>query len=290
LIVASGMIVGGTSNPLVGEEVTAADEIGEAIHDAADDKHVAAIILRIDSPGGSYVASDTIWREIVRAKEKKPVVVSMSGVAASGGYFIAAPANAILADGATITGSVGVYAGKFVLSGLWDKLGINWSRVQSGANAGLWTSNAPFTPEQWQKFQQQLDRVYGDFIGKVAQGRKLDTAKVEAAAGGRIWTGQDAVNAGLVDRVGGLTDAVQMARNLAGLAKDREIALVPFPAERNLFELWAERLFGTDAVASRRSFVTLLRAVHALAPVIQTVAPMVENGDQRLLAPPMQVK
>lgn len=290
LIVASGMIVGGTSNPLVGEEVTAADEIGEAIHDAADDKDVAAIILRIDSPGGSYVASDTIWREIVRAKEKKPVVVSMSGVAASGGYFIAAPANAILADGATITGSVGVYAGKFVLSGLWDKLGINWSRVQSGANAGLWTSNAPFTPEQWQKFQQQLDRVYGDFIGKVAQGRKLDTAKVEAAAGGRIWTGQDAVNAGLVDRVGGLTDAVQMARNLAGLAKDREIALVPFPAERNLFELWAERLFGTDAVASRRSFATLLRAVHALAPVIQTVAPMVENGDQRLLAPAMQVK
>jgi protease-4 len=207
LIVASGMIVGGTSNPLVGEEVTAADDIGEAIHDAADDEDVAAIILRIDSPGGSYVASDTIWREIVRAKEKKPVVVSMSGVAASGGYFIAAPANAILADGATITGSVGVYAGKFVLSGLWDKLGINWSRVQSGANAGLWTSNAPFTPEQWQKFQQQLDRVYGDFIGKVAQGRKLDTAKVEAAAGGRIWTGQDAVNAGLVDRVGGLTDA-----------------------------------------------------------------------------------
>jgi protease IV len=290
LIVASGMIIGGSSNPLIGEEVTAADDIGEAIHEAADDEDIAAIILRIDSPGGSYVASDTIWREIVRAKEKKPVVVSMSGVAASGGYFIAAPANAIIADGATITGSVGVYAGKFVLSGLWEKLGINWSRVQSGANAGLWTSNAPFTPEQWQKFQQQLDRVYADFVGKVAEGRKLDHAKAEAAAGGRIWTGQDAVNAGLVDRIGGLADAVQIARNLAGLAADRELALVPFPAERNIFEIWAEELFGADAAATRRSFASVLRAVHALAPLIESVAPMTDAGDQRLLAPPMQVQ
>ena len=171
---------------------------------------------------------------------------------------IAAPANAILADGATITGSVGVYAGKFVLSGLWDKLGINWSRVQSSTNAGLWTSNAPFTPEQWQKFQQQLDRVYADFVGKVAQGRKLETAKVEAAAGGRIWTGQDAVNAGLVDRVGGLTDAVQTARNLAGLAKDREIALVPFPAGtyRDLCRALGRAAIGADAVAMRRSFAS----------------------------------
>lgn len=290
LIVASGAIVGGSADPLFGEEVTAADDIGAAILEAAEDEDIAAILLRIDSPGGSYVASDTIWREIVRAKETKPVVVSMAGVAASGGYFIAAPANAILADRATITGSVGVYAGKFVLSGLWEKLGVGWSRVEAGANAGIWSANAPFTPAQWEKFQAQLDRIYADFVGKVAEGRKLDPAKAEAAAGGRIWTGEDALKAGLVDRIGGLMEAVAVAKDLAEIAPEREVALVPFPAERDLFEIWAEELFGTKAPATRRSIASLLRAIHAVAPFAERLAPMVEGRDQRLMAPPVTVR
>lgn len=290
LIVASGAIVGGSADPLFGEEVTAADDIGAAILEAAADEDIAAILLRIDSPGGSYVASDTIWREVVSAMEAKPVVVSMAGVAASGGYFIAAPANAILADPATITGSVGVYAGKFVLSGFWEKLGVGWSRVEAGANAGIWSANAPFTPAQWEKFQAQLDRIYADFVGKVATGRKLDPAKAEAAAGGRIWTGEDALKAGLVDRIGGLTEAVAVAKDLAKLAPEREVALVPFPAERDLFEIWAEELFGTKAPATRRSLASLLRAIHAVAPFAERLAPMVEGRDQRLMAPPVTVR
>ncbi len=289
LIVASGPIVGGASDPLLGEEMAAADDLTTAIRDAAEDADIAAIVLRIDSPGGSYLASDTIWREIVRAKQKKPVVVSMAGVAASGGYFIAAPANVILADPGTVTGSIGVYAGKFVLSGLWEKLGVKWGRVEGGANAGIWSANQPFTPEQWEKFQAQLDRTYADFLAKVREGRKLDPAKVEAAAGGRIWTGEDALNAGLVDRLGGLADAVEVAKDLAGIAPERDAELIPFPAERDFFELWTEELLGVRAPALRRSIATMLRMLDAVAPLAERLAPLVEGGDQRLLAPPTTI-
>ncbi|HXV22734.1 MAG TPA: signal peptide peptidase SppA [Alphaproteobacteria bacterium] len=290
LIVASGPIMGGSSDPLIGEEVAAADDLVTAIRDAAEESDIAAILLRIDSPGGSYVASDTIWREIVRAKEKKPVVVSMAGVAASGGYFIAAPASAILADPGTVTGSIGVYAGKFVLSELWEKLGVKWGRIEGGANAGIWSANQPFTPSQWEKFQTQLDRTYADFLDKVREGRKLDLTKVEAAAGGRIWTGEDALNAGLVDRLGGLAEAVEVAKELAGIAAERKAALVPFPAERDFFELWTEELLGVRAPALRRSIATVLRTLDAVAPVAERLAPLLEGGDQRLMAPPTTIR
>jgi protease-4 len=289
LIVASGAIVGGSADPLFGEKVTAADDLVDAIRAAAVDEAIDAILLRIDSPGGSYVASDTIWREVVRAKEKKPVVVSMSGVAASGGYFIAAPASAILAAPGTVTGSIGVYAGKFVLTGLWEKLGINWGGVAGGANAGIWSANQPFTPEQWQKFQALLDRTYADFLAKVREGRKLDAAKVEAAAGGRIWTGEDALKAGLVDRIGGLAEAVATAKELAEIPPERAAALVPFPAEQDFFELFAEELIGVRAPQTRRAVATLLRAVDAVAPLAERLAPMVDARERRLLAPEVVV-
>lgn len=285
LIVASGPIVGGSSDPLFAEEMAAADDVGTAVREAAEDAQIDAILLRIDSPGGSYVASDTIWREVARAKEKKPVVVSMAGVAASGGYFIAAPASAILADPGTVTGSIGVYAGKFVLNGLWEKLGVGWDEVAGGANAGIWSANQPFTPEQWSKFQAQLDRTYADFLAKVREGRKLDAAKVEAAAGGRIWSGEDALAVGLVDRLGGLAEAVEVAKDLAGIAPGREAVLVPFPAERDFFELWTEELFGVRAPALRRSLATALRALDALAPLAERLAPLIAAREQRLLAP-----
>jgi protease-4 len=291
LILASGAIVGGSVDPLFGEEVTAADDLVEAIREAAEDEAIVAILLRIDSPGGSYVASDTIWREVVRAKERKPVVVTMSGVAASGGYFIAAPASAILADPGTVTGSIGVYAGKFVLSGLWDKLGVTWDGVAGGENAGIWSANQPFTPEQWRKFQELLDRTYADFLTKVREGRKLDADKAEAAAGGRVWTGEDALKAGLVDRIGGLAEAVATARELAKIPPERATALVPFPAERDFFEIVTEELFGTSAPATRRGVATLLRAVDAIAPLAERLAPLIEARERRLLAPEaMQVR
>ena len=285
LIVASGAIVGGSADPLFGEEVTAADDLVAAIRAAVDDGEIDAILLRIDSPGGSYVASDTIWREVVRAKEKKPIVVSMSGVAASGGYFIAAPASAILAAPGTVTGSIGVYAGKFVLTGMWEKLGINWGAVHGGANAGIWSANQRFTLEQWRKFQALLDRTYADFVTKVQEGRKLDAAKVEAAAGGRIWTGEDALKMGLVDKIGGLAQAVATAKELAGIPPEREAALVPFPAERDLFEIFTEELIGVRAPATRRAVVMLLRAVDAVAPLAERLAPIVDARERRLLAP-----
>ena len=290
LVAAAGQIVGGDGGGLFGAELTTAEETSEAIADAAEDDDVAAIVLRIDSPGGSYLASDTIWREVIRAREKKPVVVSMAGVAASGGYFIAAPASAILADPGTITGSIGVYSGKFVLADLWAKLGIGWDGVTAGANAGMWSPNAPFTEAQWKKFQIQLDRVYADFTAKVASGRKLDAAKVEAVAGGRIYTGEDAVAAGLVDRVGGLAEAVALAKEHAQIPPEREARIIPFPAERDFFGMWSETLFGAQSPALRRAVWALVRAGDAAAPAVERVAPMVEGGDTLLLAPGVWVR
>jgi protease-4 len=189
-----------------------------------------------------------------------------------------------------VTGSIGVYAGKFVLTGLWEKLGVTWGGVAGGANAGIWSANQPFTPEQWQKFQALLDRTYADFLAKVQEGRKLDPAKAEAAAGGRIWTGEDALKAGLVDKIGGLAEAVATAKELAKIAPERATALVPFPAERDLFELFTEELFGVRAPAARRGVANLLRAVDAVAPLAERLAPVLDARERRLLAPEVVVR
>jgi protease-4 len=213
-----------------GDVVMDAQTVSEALRSAREDPAVKAILFRIDSPGGSYVAADTIWREVARAREEgKPVVVSMSGVAASGGYFVAAPAAVIVAEPTTITGSIGVFGGKFVLSELWTKLGVTFDGVQAGANADMDSANRDYSFAGWNHLQASLDTIYQDFVTKVGAGRKLGADAVEQVAKGQVWSGADAAQNGLVDKLGGLSVAIAEARRAAGLAPDTPIQLVPFP-------------------------------------------------------------
>lgn len=203
------------------------DSIVAALRQARDTEGAVAIVLRLDSPGGSYVASDTIWQEVRRTREAGiPIVASMGNVAASGGYFVAAPADAIVADRATITGSIGVLSGKFVLEGLWADLDIGWDGVGFGANADMYSPNQPFTEAQWLKLDETLDRIYEDFLLRVADGRGMERDAVREVAQGQIWSGTDALERGLVDELGGLRAAIAVALEKAGYARTDDYRLV----------------------------------------------------------------
>lgn len=244
VIYGTGTIVPGRGSldPLSGEAGMGADTIAAALRTAARDEDVKAIILRIDSPGGSYVASDTIWRETLEVKAKgKPLIVSMANVAASGGYFIAMNATKIVAEPATLTGSIGVYAMKMVTKDLWNKVGLSWGAVSTSANAAMWSSLSSFSGEDRQRVDAWLDFVYGDFTAKVAEGRKLAPAAVEAAAQGRVWTGRRAKELGLVDELGGMDKAVTLAKEAAKLGADAPVKLVAFPEHQGLLRLLLER-------------------------------------------------
>jgi len=219
LIYAAGPIRRGRSGrgPLSGGAM-GSDTVTAALRAAAADRRVRAIVLRVNSPGGSYVASDTIWREVVRTRQGgKPVVVSMGDVAASGGYFISMAADAIVAQPGTITGSIGVLTGKPVTASLLERAGITTDAVVEGAHADMFTTTRPFSKEEWSKINSWLDRIYADFTGKVATGRNMTQEQVHQIARGRVWTGADAAGIGLVDHLGGLDDAVALARRKAGL-------------------------------------------------------------------------
>jgi len=219
LIYASGPIRRGRSGrgPLSGGAM-GSDTVAAALRAAAADRRVRAIVLRVNSPGGSYIASDTIWHEVVRARRGgTPVIVSMGDVAASGGYYISMAADAIVAQPGTITGSIGVLVGKPVTTSLLERVGITTDAVVEGAHADMFTTTRPFSKEEWSKINSWLDRIYADFTGKVASGRNMDPAQVHEVARGRVWTGADAAAHGQVDHLGGLDDAVALARGKAGL-------------------------------------------------------------------------
>jgi len=219
LIYAAGPIRRGRSGrgPMSGGAM-GSDTVSAALRTAAADRRVRAIVLRVNSPGGSYVASDTIWREVVRARQAgTPIVVSMGDVAASGGYYISMAADAIVAQPGTITGSIGVLSGKPVTSSLLERVGITTDSVTVGAHADMFSTTRPFSEEEWAKINSWLDRIYADFTGKVAMGRNMTQEQVHEIARGRVWTGADAAGIGLVDQLGGLDDAIALARRKAGL-------------------------------------------------------------------------
>lgn len=240
VIYASGNIVSGRSSgggPFGGDQTVGSDTVVKAVNDARDDKAVRAIVLRVDSPGGSALASDVIWGAVEAAKQKKPVVVSMSDLAASGGYYIATNANRILAQPSTITGSIGVFGGKPVLKGFYDWIGVNSQYVLRGKNAGLLRETEPFTPSERIKFEETIRRIYyDDFLPKVAAGRKRDVEYVHSIAQGRVWTGAQAKERGLVDEFGGLDRAVEVAKQLANIPAEKSVRRVVFPAPRTLLE------------------------------------------------------
>ncbi len=210
--------------------VMSAQRIGKALRAAVKDNSIKAILLRIDSPGGSYTAADAIWREVGNARAAgKPVVVSMGDVAASGGYFAALPADKIVAQPGTITGSIGVFSGKMVLGDLWKKVGVSWDEVHQGQNAPMWSSVTSFSPTAWDRLNVMLDRIYADFTAKVQQARHIKPEDMDRLARGRVWSGEDAKRLGLVDETGGYAESMVLLRQLARLPSQMPIDLVPFP-------------------------------------------------------------
>lgn len=266
----------GGYDPMSGSAGLGSDTVTAAFRSAIEDPEVKAILFRVDSPGGSYVASDTIWRETLRAKEAgKPVVVSMGNVAGSGGYFVAMSADKIVAQPGTITGSIGVLAGKMLTGGLWEKVGVSWDEVHTSENATLWTATQDYSPKQWLQFQQWLDRVYDDFTTKAAQGRKLPKEKILEVAKGRIWTGEDAQALGLVDALGGLSLALRLTKEAAGIAEDAAVQLEVFPRKKtSLRQLVLERLFADDdeEIDPENPTTVLLRTVQQVQPLAQLAA------------------
>jgi protease-4 len=223
LVEVRGSIAQGHSRRGPTGRVAGSDSVCAALRAAAHDEHVHAVVVRVDSPGGSAVASETIWREVSLLREAKPVIVSMGEVAASGGYYVACPADVIVALPATLTGSIGVFGGKVVAQGLLERLGVTTGTVSRGDRALMFSSRRGFDDVERERLAASLDAVYDDFVAKVAQGRGLSVPEVEAVARGRVWTGRDAVDAGLVDRLGGLREALQLARSRAGLPDDAPV-------------------------------------------------------------------
>jgi protease-4 len=242
LVYAVGEIVGGESQggPF-GGQVAGSDTVASALKDAREDESVQAIVIRVDSPGGSGTASDVIWREVVLARKAKPVVVSMGDVAASGGYYIAMASDAIVAQPSTITGSIGVFGGKFTLRGLYEKMGITKEILTRGRNADLFSEYRPWDDEERAKFRGLMVSFYGEFIKKAAEGRKKSYQDVDAVAQGRVWTGTEALRHGLVDKLGGLDVAVGLAKERAKIARDQEVNLVVVPERKGLLETILER-------------------------------------------------
>ena len=220
------------SNSLLGSTQESADSIASLIVNAAEDENVKSIVLRVDSPGGSPTASELIRRAIIRAQNKeKVVIVSMGSMAASGGYWVASPADYIFALPGTITGSIGVAGGKVSMKQLWENIDVNWDEVGIGRNAGLYSLNTPFSNSERALIEASMDRIYDMFLGVVAEGRMMTKEDVREVAKGRIWTGSQALEKGLVDELGDLNDALDYAAELSGYKsrKDVNIQMLPKP-------------------------------------------------------------
>lgn len=249
VLYAVGTITSGKSgfDPVNGA-VLGSDTMVEQIRRVRDDAGVKAIVLRIDSPGGSTVASDVIWRELMVTRDQnraRPIIVSMSDLAASGGYYIAMPGDVLVAQPATLTGSIGVFGGKFVVSGTLAKIGVGTETVRAGKNADINSPFSPFSPAQREKLQDYMQGFYDNFVGKVAASRRMTPERIRALAQGRVWTGQQAKANGLVDELGGLTEAIAIARQRAHIPAGEDIDVVAYPARRNFYEVLAAQLGGS---------------------------------------------
>ncbi len=271
VIHASGLISTGESDyDSTQGTVMGSDTIVKYIRTARADDSVKAIVLRIDSPGGSAIGSDVIWREVLLTRNQKPVVASLSDVAASGGYYIAMPAQAIVAQPGTLTGSIGVVLGKFATGGTYNKLGMTIESVKRGRFADMHTPTRPYLPEERVKLEELMQATYDDFVEKAAAGRHTTPERIDAVAQGRVWTGRQARQAGLVDELGGLDRALAIAKQRARIAADAEVELVIYPPKKSLFDVLSEPLRGRreyDRIAAalglpeRRALGTLAATV-----------------------------
>ncbi len=250
VVYAAGDITSGRSTySSSGQQTIGSDSLVKALNDARNDSSIKAIVLRIDSPGGSGLASDIIWRAIETAKEKKPVVVSMSDVAASGGYYIACNANKIVAEPSTITGSIGVVGGKPVVKGFYDWIGVSNEYVLRGKNAGMFRESEKFTDAERTKFEEFLKSTYDDFITKVGKGRGKEKPYIDSIGQGRVWTGKQGKENGLVDEYGGLDKAIEIAKQLANIPADKGVQRVTMPIPPTFLQELMGMSEGDDTVA-----------------------------------------
>ena len=267
VVTVAGPIVSGRGGPQVlpfSRSSAGGDTVAAALREAAADDEVKAVVLRVDSPGGSVTASETIWREVTRIRDcGKPVVASMGAVAASGGYYISMAADTIVADPGTITGSIGVVTGKLVARDLKERLGVGSDSVRTNDNADAWSANAPFTAEQQAMVEAEADLFYDDFVRRAAEARGMTVGELDAVARGRVWTGADAKERGLVDELGGLRAAVRRAKVLAGLDADAEVRLAGYPGS-SVRDYLRPRASSQPAAASLGEMVAALAgtAVH----------------------------
>jgi protease-4 len=245
VLYAVGVISSGESSD-EGTQVVGSDTIVEQLRKIRADESIKAVVLRIDSPGGSAIASDVIWREVMLTRAAKPVIASMSDVAASGGYYIAMPAHQIVAEPATLTGSIGVVMVKFVVDGTLEKLGVNMEQVTSGKYADMYSPVRPFSPEERKKVEEQMLATYEAFVEKAAAGRETTPERIDTIAQGRVWTGSQAKELGLVDELGGLRRALVLAKSRASIDENAEVELVIYPQRKSIYEL-VQNPLGTQA-------------------------------------------
>ncbi len=287
VIYAVGAISGGPSgyDPLNGPTI-GSETLIDYIRRARKDNSIRAIVLRIDSPGGSAAASDAIWREltITRAEDAdRPLIASMSDLAASGGYYIAMPADAIVAQPSTLTGSIGIFGGKFVTGGLYEKLGANIEATSIGKHAEMNSPARPFNADEVKKVNEQLRAFYDDFVGKVAKSRRQTPEQIHGLAQGRVWTGQQAKANGLVDELGGLERAVALAKERAKIAPDEDVELVTYPQPASFYELVVEQFSSENGSGWMQAWLEsnvsseeleLLRAIRGPATIFRRGEPL----------------
>jgi protease-4 len=279
VINAQGVINSGRSgiDPLNGA-VVGSDTLVEYIRKAGKDRSIKAIVLHVDSPGGSTVASDVIWRELIQVRTgpgARPLVASMSDLAASGGYYIAMAAPDIVAEPGTLTGSIGIYGGKIVTGGTYDKLGMNVEAISIGRHAEMNSPVRPYNEEDRAKIDEQLRAFYDQFVEKVAASRRKTPEQIDAIAQGRVWTGRQAKALGLVDALGGLDKAVAIAKERAKIPAGEQVDLVVYPPRRSLYDLFMTSLSGMDEQAQLAALLGIRdrRAVGMLTAPLRLFRP-----------------
>ncbi len=241
LIYATGPIMSDTPvSPFTTEQVITPGTVAKALREAREDSDIQAVVMRVDSPGGSAIASDAIWREVLLTQREKPFVVSMSDIAGSGGYYIAMAAGTIVAEPGTITGSIGVLGGKLNLKGLYNKIGLTKEVITRGKNANLYSDYGDFTPTERERLHKLIETIYGDFVRKAAEGRDKTEAEIHELAQGRIWTGKQAKEIGLVDELGGLDTALTIAKKQIELDPTDEVDIIILPKPKTFFETLIE--------------------------------------------------
>ena len=242
LIYASGPILPDINSIFTSMSAITPKALKKAFEKARTDDSVRAVVMRIDSPGGSALASDLIWREVMRTQREKPVVVSMGNVAASGGYYIAMAAGTIVAHPSTLTGSIGVFGGKLNLKGLYNKAGLTKEIIARGQNATLYSDYGGFTPTERERVEKMMKTIYEDFVSKAATGRDKSFEDIDEIAQGRVWTGRQAQELGLVDELGGLDYALSIAKKQAGFNEEDKVNLIVLPKQRPFFEQLIEQM------------------------------------------------